>query len=49
MAATVACLLTSGYATSCHNLYLEIEKTVRARIDHTPLQNRFVIGYSVPD
>jgi hypothetical protein len=45
----VACLLTSGYATSCHNLYLEIEKTVRARIDHTPLQNRFFAVLSAPE
>ena len=28
--------------SSCHNLHSEIEKVVRAHLDHTPTQNRFL-------
>ncbi|XP_023344831.1 uncharacterized protein LOC111714049 isoform X2 [Eurytemora carolleeae] len=35
-----ACILTAGYATSCRNIYTEVESKLRNRLSHTPISNR---------
>jgi len=36
----IACILSAGYALTCRNIYLVVEKEIRFRISHTPSSNR---------
>eukprot|EP00092_Neocalanus_flemingeri_P009726 GFUD01010477.1.p1 GENE.GFUD01010477.1~~GFUD01010477.1.p1 ORF type:complete len:368 (+),score=90.09 GFUD01010477.1:505-1608(+) len=36
----IACILSAGYALTCRNIHLVVEKEIRFRIQHTPSSNR---------
>ena len=36
----IACILSAGYALTCRNMYLVVEKEIRARVAATPTPSR---------